>query len=119
MSISDKFFISSELHEKEVPLADGSKHVLHFKELEASEFEKFHEARASDVASERYGAMPNLIALSVCEPDGKPAMTVKQAMTLKPKIQSLLSGIILEINGFKEKKDSPSADANGSDTNSA
>lgn len=119
MTLSDSMFVSSSLIAREVTLPDGSTHTLHFKELESAIFERFHEHRASENENERYGAMPTLIAASVCEPDGKQAMNVKKAMSLKPKVQVLLSGIIMEINGFKSaKKDSPSEETSGSDTSS-
>ena len=119
MTLPDSLFVSKDLIPREVELPDGSKHTLHFRELDSATFERFHEERGSDVAAERYGAMATLIAAAVCEPDGKPAMTVAKAATLKPKVQVMLSGIITEINGFKQKKASPSADADGSDTSSA
>ena len=118
MTLNESFFVSPTLIPREVELPDGSKHVIHFKELESSAFEKFHEHRGSEIAAERYGAMATLIAASVCEPDGKPSMTVGKALTLKPKVQVMLSGVIMELNGFREKKDSPSAEDAGSSTSS-
>lgn len=120
MSLDNAFFVSAIPVPKEVTLPDGSTHTIHFKELESAYFERFHEQRASDVEAIRHGSMPTLIAAAVCEPDGKPSMTVAKAMQLKPKVQIMLSGVIMEMNGLKAKKELPSEEVEpGSNTNSA
>lgn len=116
MSISDKFFISPTLHERTVKLPDGSEHVLHFKELPASEFRRFRLAEQSDDENQQVGSMAKLIAASLREPDGKQALSYTKALELTAGAANALIAAVLEVNGFDGKKDSPSADLNGSAT---
>jgi hypothetical protein len=100
MSLHDAFFAGAELHQREIALADGSKHVLHFKELPATEFRKFYIAEASKDEDVQAGSMAKLISASLCDPDGKPAISYKQALNLKPAAARALLNAVLEINGI-------------------
>jgi hypothetical protein len=119
MSISDKFFISPTLHERLVKLPDGSEHKLHFKELPASEFRRFRNAEQSEDEEKQVGSMAMLIAASLCEPNGKPALSYTKAQQLTAAAANALVAVVLEVNGFSGKKDSPSVEQTGSDTSSA
>lgn len=101
MAKLDGFFVSTEVHARKVKLADGSEHDLHFRELPSSEFRRFHLAESSDDEDVRISSMAKLIAASLCEVDGKPAITVKQALQLKPAAANALIDAVLSVNGMK------------------
>lgn len=98
--LDESLFVSDAVHEREVELPDGSKHVMHFKEVSAVEFRKFQMAEHSDNEDARAGSIAKLIAASLCEPDGKAAMTLKKALTLKPRAANALLNAVLEVNGI-------------------
>lgn len=116
MSLHKSFFISPALHERKVLLSDGVEHVIHFRELGGHEFVRFREQQRSDDQEIRAQAVPALLALSVCNPDGSPAMTKDQAMKLKASAMSALMTACMEVNTFEGKKPSPSAEESGSAT---
>lgn len=96
------FYVSTELHEREVELADGSKHSLHFKELPAIEFRRFALAEQSDNENVRATSIAKLIAASLCDADGKPAITFDQALNLKASAMNAIFEAMLEVNGQKK-----------------
>lgn len=119
MSKYDAFLVSSEVHERTVELADGSKHVLHFRELPVSVYRKFQIAEGSADDDVRAGSMARLISASLCEPDGNQSMSYDQALKLKPGPCNALFKVILSLNGVGDKgKDLPSAETSGSGTSS-
>lgn len=91
-------FISDALHVRPVVLADGKEHDVHFREVDASTYQRFLATVRSKDDAERAGAVPTLIAASVRNPDGSPAMTAEQAAKLKPAISTALANIVLELN---------------------
>lgn len=103
MSLNDALFVSATVHERKVVLADGSEHVLHFKEIPAVTFRAFHKAEQSDDESEQAGSIAKLIAASLCEPDGKPAISYKKALELKAEAANSIVQAILDVNGFGGK----------------
>lgn len=119
MSKYDAFLVSPEVHERTVELADGSKHVLHFRELPVSVYRKFQIAEQSADEDVRAGSMARLISASLCEPSGDPSMTYEQALQLKPGPCNALFAAILSLHGVGDKgKASPSAETSGSGTSS-
>lgn len=111
-------FISDLIHEKTVALPDGSEHVLHFKELPAVEFIKFSRLAQEGSEDARAGASAKLIAASLCEADGKPAMKYEQALKLRTPALNALFAAVMEINGDKPGNPLPSAENDGSGTSS-
>lgn len=119
MSKYASFFVSAEIHPRDVVLADGSVHKLHFRELPSSMYRKFQIAEQSDDEDVRAGSMAKMIAASLCEPDGSPAMTYEQALELKPNVANRLFGKVISLDGVSDKgKDSPPKTTSGSSTNS-
>jgi hypothetical protein len=114
------FFVSDQLHERTVKLADGGEHKLHFRELPAVSFRAFQIAETSDDPDVRAGSMARLIAASVCNPDGTAAMDATKAQSLKPHVMNALVAEILSLNrlGADAKKASPPAGSDGSGTSS-
>lgn len=104
------FFVTDEIHKREVTLADGKNHVFHFKEAVATEFRKYYKAEKSDDPDISGNSMALLIAATLCEPDGTPAITYAQATKLKMPVMTAIFSAILDINGLNAtKKDSPSS----------
>ena len=104
MSLPAALFASTELQSRDVALPDGSMHTFYFRELPAVEFRRFQIAEGSDDDEKRAASISRLIVASLCDPDGKPALDVKQAMMLKGSVANALLAAILEVNGFAEKK---------------
>lgn len=102
--LDKSLFVSDEIHEREIKLADGTTHTLHFKELPAGEFRRFALANDSDDMQDRIDSMPRLIAESVVTPDGQKAITLEQAKQLKPEPMLAIFGAIQEINSGTKKK---------------
>jgi hypothetical protein len=103
MGLSSAFFASSEIQARVVELPDGSKHTLHFKELPAMEFRKFQIAETSEDEDVKAASLSKLIAASLVEPDGKPAITVKEAAKLNSAAANAIMAAIMEVNGFGAK----------------
>jgi hypothetical protein len=104
MGLSTAFFASSDIQQREVKLPDGTKHTLHFKELPAVEFRKFQMAESSEDEEVRASSIAKLIAASLVEPDGKPAITIKDAARLNSAAANAIMSAILDVNGFGKSK---------------
>ena len=116
MPLDDSLFVSSQVHERDVELADGRKYTLFFKELPAVDFRAYQIAEHSADEAVRVTSMPKMIALSVCEPDGSPAMTLDRAKSLKPEVMIAIFNTILDLNriGARAKNSSPPEEKSGS-----
>lgn len=97
--LDDSLFVSAELHEREVQIGKGKKVRLHFRELPAVEFIRFHSTTTDADADTRAGAAAKLIAACVCNPDGSPAMSYEKALTLKTGALNAIFAVVMEING--------------------
>lgn len=104
MTLAASLFVSGVIHKRDITLPDGTTHVLHFKELPAVGFRSFQLAETSDDDEVRAASMVKLIASSLCEEDGKPAITQTEAARLTSAAANALISAILEINGFGTKK---------------
>ena len=121
LALAASLFVSETPTPRAVRLPDGSVHTLHFRQLPASAFRAFHAAvEKGDAAQSR--AVAKLIADSLCNPDGTPAIDEKQAAKLNAAAERAISDAILEVNGLRQKEDaelgnaSPSAENSGSGT---
>lgn len=108
-------FVSPEVKPRDVALPNGEIHTLYFREVSAKEFRRVYFAEGQDDA-ERELAVAQLIAASLCEPDGAPAMTVDQALTLKGVAINAILGEISVVNGLKKGNDLKPGAKNGSGT---
>jgi endoglucanase Acf2 len=95
-------FVSTEVQEKKVTLPDGSVHSLYFKELPAVEFRRFAIAEQSDNDDIKACSLAKLISVSLCDADGKPAITFDQALQLKASAMTAIFEAMLEVNGQKK-----------------
>ena len=96
--LDDSLFVSSDLHEREVQIDKNKTVKLHFRELPAIEFMKFHLAQSEVDANARAGAAAKLIAACVCNPDGSPAMSYEKALTLKTRPLNAIFAVVKEVN---------------------
>lgn len=102
--LDKSLFVSDEIHEREVELADGKKHKIWIKEILAEEYQRYAIAIHSDDESERIDSFPRLIAAALVTPDGKPAITVEQARLLKSQPMSAIKRAIEEVTIGLPKK---------------
>lgn len=111
-------FVGDTVHEREITLGDGSKHVLYFREVSAADFRKLQTAKNDEQADL---AASKVIAASLCNPDGTPAVTVEQAGNLKQGVRLAISLAIAEVNGIGASvgKVLPPEEKNGSGTSSS
>jgi len=100
--LDKSLFISGEIQEHEVKLADGNTYKLHFREASAVDFRKFIFAERSGDEDRQASSIAHLIAACVCEPDGKPALTYDQASKLKPAAASAMFNVIMAMNKSDE-----------------
>lgn len=120
-----EFFVSGSLEAKPVALEDGTEHTLWFRQVSAMEYRRFQLAEHSDDDDVRAGSMARLIAASLCNPDGTPALTLERAAQLKPRAAGALLTAVLEVNGLASRKAGeqgnahpPGAGTSGSGTSS-
>lgn len=104
--LDKSLFVSTSVHEKQIELPDGSKITMYFKELPAIEIIRWSNAASSTDEETRSFAMIKLIALALCDSEGKPAATAEEISQLKPSVIPMISEAVLEVNGKgAEKKD--------------
>jgi hypothetical protein len=119
MGLPDAFFVTTQVHEREVELGDGSKHTVYFRELPANGFRSFQIAEMSNDPAVKADSMSRLIAATVCDPDGELCVPLDRAKMLKPRVMNALVAKILEINEIgadAAKKLSPPEVPTGSGT---
>lgn len=100
--LDKSFFVSADVHERKVTLPDGKEHTLYFKELPAVEFRRFALAEQSESEDVRASSIAKLLSASVCEADGKPAITFEQALKLKASAMTEIFNALLDVNGQKK-----------------
>lgn len=98
--LNDSLFVSDKVVKKEVELPDGSKHELYFRELSHVDFRKYIMAEQSDNDDEKAQSTAKLIALSLCDENGKPALDLKQALKLNISATTAIANAIMQVNGF-------------------
>ena len=99
-----KFFVSTEVQEREVTLQDGTKHILYFKELPAVEFDRYYARANSKDENERLFGMVKLIVAGLCNKDGTPAISDEQAALLKAEARNSLLAALQDVNGIGSEK---------------
>lgn len=105
-------FRSDELHERAITLADGTVHILHFREMTREQELKYRELVRNDGDHVTY-----MIACGLCDADGTP-IGEEQAANLKRGVRNAMVSAILDINGADAKMGNalPPAESNGSST---
>lgn len=101
-------FISSEVESRTVELGDGSKHVLHFKQLSAADLDRYFIWATSDNEDVQVDAIARLLSKGLCDADGKACLPLERAQALKRPVRDRLMFELLDVNGYgKAKKDAP------------
>lgn len=95
------FFLSDKPRPGDVTLANGEVHTLHFLDITQEQFSEYHEVRQSPDPLVRAGAVAKIISQSLCNPDGTPALTLDEAVKLKPIVKSAILGRLLDLNSGK------------------
>lgn len=96
--LDDSLFAGDTLHERDVEVSPGKTFKMHFKELPAVTFIKFHNLSGMGDEDARAGATARLIAESLCNPDGTRAMTTEKALMLKPGPLRALFEAVMSVN---------------------
>lgn len=91
-------FISADVHTREVVLADGKPHRLHFREVPGGIYERALAALRSKNPDDRDAAIPSLIAASLCTEEGEPVLTTEQAAKLKPAVRIAIADAVFAVN---------------------
>jgi hypothetical protein len=97
--LDKSFFVSDVAIPKDITLSDGTTHKMFFKEISAIEFRKFFIAEQSNDDDVKATSMAKLIASSLCNEDGKPAITFHDALRLKGNAMNAIIAAVMEING--------------------
>jgi hypothetical protein len=87
-------FRSDELHRRDITLGDGTVHPLTFREMTHAQELKMREIARADGDHVSY-----MIACSLCDDEGKLALTEAQATDLKRGVRNALVTAIMELNG--------------------
>lgn len=90
-------FVTDTIHAREVVI-DGQPVELHFRELPGVEFIKLYRIEQTGSEDAKAGAACRLVAASLCEPDGKPALTLDEALKLKTGALSALAAAARAVN---------------------
>lgn len=117
--LDPSLFISDAVHEREVKLADGSKHTFYIREQDAGVLRGFFSGQVSEDPDKQAESMARLIAKAICDPEGKPALSLVDAKRLKFAVQIALTKAISEVHSYQGKESLPAEEAeSGSDTSS-
>ncbi|MEN5285751.1 phage tail assembly chaperone family protein, TAC [Stenotrophomonas lactitubi] len=117
--LDPSLFISEDVHRREVKLADGRKHTFYIREQDAGVLRAFFAGQASDDSDKQADSMARLIAKSICDPEGNPALSLADAKRLKFAVQIALTKAISEVHSYQGKESSPAEEVeSGSDTSS-
>lgn len=102
--LDSSLFISDEIAEREVELADGTKHVLHFKQLPNTAFELYALWCGSADEEVVSTASTRLLAKGLCDSNGKPVLDAEQAARLKRPVMQRMVRVLLEVNGYGQQE---------------
>lgn len=100
MSKLNAFLVSAAPEKRVVKMPDGSEHELHFRQVSAAEFRRYQLDYGSEDESKQSMAVQNLIAASLCNPDGTAALTADEAAGLTMAGVSALLPHVLLANGI-------------------
>src|SRR5690606_28961706 len=97
-------FVSAEIEEREVLLADGKKHLLKFKKLSGVEYYAFLIAQRSGDDDQRVRAIARLVSVSLVDDEGNRVLTAEQAAELKDEVLIGLMNAANDVNQESSKK---------------
>lgn len=100
--MNSDFFAKPVVEEHPVEI-NGVEEKLWFRKVSAYDWSRYlHHLMSGDV-NQRASAQYVLIAASVADPDGKQAMTVEEAQTLRPEVAEPLYKKVSELNNWQKK----------------
>lgn len=99
-----QLLIGDAVVEREIEMMDGSKAVMHFLELPNTAFERHAIWASSKDENVQAAAASRLVAMSLCGPDGKLALTPAQAERLKRPLLVRMVNAVFDINGMLKPK---------------
>lgn len=102
--MDESWFVPSGLEEKEIRLADGSKHILHFAHLSNTAFETYAMQVNSADPEVAGAAAARLLSEGLCNPDGSRALSFERASLLKRPIFRAMFHALLEVNTYDSQK---------------
>ena len=108
--LDSSLFITSEIVERTIELGDGSKHVLFFKQLPNTAFEKYAIWCSSADEDVVATASARLLAMGLCDADGKTVIDAQQAEMIKRPVMQRMVRALLDVNGYGPTKDKPGND---------
>ncbi|WP_447639583.1 hypothetical protein [Pandoraea norimbergensis] len=103
--LDKSFFVSPEVVGKDVQLKDGSTHKLHFRRVSSYDYQRFLNCLRSPSIDDRGMAYHVLVAASLCDEDGKPALSLEKAKELEEGVLERLFAAALDLN--KRVEDEP------------
>lgn len=98
--LQDDDFAGDAIHERTVEMADGSKRVLHFRELDNTHVNRFAMWLTSESEDVRASAGARFVAAGLCNPDGSQALTFERAARIKPLVLKRLVNAMQDVNGM-------------------
>ena len=116
MGLPSNCFVPNGPQAREVELADGETHVVHFVALKSPEWSEVTEGFNSEDKKLRHEVRARLVAATLCEPDGAPSLTFEQAKGVYGPVLDRLVGAAVQVNGYSTKKELPPAAESGSGT---
>lgn len=96
--LDKSFFVSPEVIGKDVQLKDGSTHKLYFRRVSSYDYQRFLNCLRSPSIDDRGMAYHVLVAASLCDADGKSALTLEKAKELEEAVLERLFAAALELN---------------------
>lgn len=107
MALDAALFISETIHERKVVLGDGTEHTLYFREVPNPVLRRFTLIERSDNDESRATSMAFLVASSLCNADGTPALTIEEAARLKASVLGQCFDHALNVNSFGDSEKKP------------
>jgi len=96
--LDKSFFVSPEVVGKDLELKDGSTHKLYFRRVSSYDYQRFLNCLRSSSIDDRGMAYHVLVAASLCDADGKAALTLEKAKELEEAVLERLFAAALELN---------------------
>lgn len=96
--LDESNFVPGDIQEREVVLGDGKKHLLKFKRVTGVEQYSFAMTQRMGDDESKVRSIARLISACVVDGEGKPALTVEQAMGLKEEVLNNLLAAAYEVN---------------------
>lgn len=96
--LNPALFVGDAVHPREITLADGTKHVLHFREIPSGVLRRMQTGTGKP--EDEDAAISKVIAASLCLADGKDCITAEEAAKLKHGVRQAIALAIADVNGI-------------------